>query len=249
MTVNPCSALDIHSLSVAYRETPVVTRASLSVPQGASMGIVGPNGAGKSTLLKASLGIIPKLTGEIQFFGTSLDEVRSRVGYMPQSASVDWDFPATVEDVVLMGTYGKLRWGRRPSAEQRQAAREALETVSMTEFSRRHISELSGGQKQRVFLARVLAAKPELLLMDEPFAGIDAASERAIMEVLRGLHEDGVTIVMVHHDLSTLSTYCDHVALINKEMIAVGPIETTLTAENMRRTYGGVLDWFMGASK
>lgn len=243
-----CSALDIRSLSVAYRETPVVTNASLCVPQGTSIGIVGPNGAGKSTLLKAALGIIPKLTGETQFFGTTLDEARSRVGYMPQSASVDWDFPATVSDVVLMGTYGQLKWGHRPSAAHREAAARALDTVGMTEFSSRHIAELSGGQKQRVFLARVLAAEPELLLMDEPFAGIDAASERAIMDVLRGFRAQGSTIVMVHHDLSTLTTYCDHVALINKEIIATGPISTTLTPENLRRTYGGVIDWLMAGS-
>lgn len=164
---------------------------------------------------------------------------------MPQSASVDWDFPATVADVVLMGTYGQLKWGRGPSAAQRQAALDALDRVGMSEFSQRQIGELSGGQKQRVFLARVLAQQPELLLMDEPFAGIDAASERSIMEVLHALKKQGCTLVMVHHDLSTLAKYCDHVALINVEVIAHGPISTTMTAVNMHRAYGGAMDWFM----
>lgn len=244
--MTPCSALDIHGLSVAYRETPVVTHATLTVPCGVAMGIVGPNGAGKSTLIKATLGLIPRLTGQAEFFGTSLHEARAKVGYMPQSASVDWDFPATVADVVLMGTYGQLRIGKRPTREHKNAAEQAIETVGMTEFSTRQIGELSGGQKQRVFLARMLASNPELLIMDEPFAGIDAASERAIMGVLSELHTQGRTIVMVHHDLSTLTTYCDHVALINREIIAAGPIETTLTAENLRQTYGGVMDWLIG---
>lgn len=239
----PCPALDITNLSVAYRETPVVKNATLSVPQGGAMGIVGPNGAGKSTLLKAALGLIPSLTGNATFFGENLDKVRQRVGYMPQSASVDWDFPATVADVVLMGTYGQLRWGRGPNADQRQAAYNALERVGMSEFSHRQIGELSGGQKQRVFLARVLAQEPDLLLMDEPFAGIDAASERSIMEVLHALKEQGRTLVMVHHDLSTLAKYCDHVALINVEIVAHGSIRDTMTADNMHRTYGGAMDW------
>lgn len=165
---------------------------------------------------------------------------------MPQSASVDWDFPATVADVVLMGTYGKLRIGGRPSRAHKEAARQALETVGMSDFANRQIGELSGGQKQRVFLARMLASDPQLLIMDEPFAGIDAASERAIMGVLHNLHEQGRTLLMVHHDLSTLATYCDHVALINREIIAAGPIETTLTPENLRRAYGGVMDWLIG---
>lgn len=242
--MNPRPALDINAISVAYREKPVVRNATLTVPQGAAMGIVGPNGAGKSTLLKAALGLLPTLTGQAQFFGEPLDKVRQRVGYMPQSASVDWDFPATVADVVLMGTYGNLAWGRRPNAASRKAARDALERVGMSEFSHRQIGELSGGQKQRVFLARVLAQQPELLLMDEPFAGIDAASERSIMDVLHGLKNQGVTLVMVHHDLSTLSKYCDHVALINVEVIAHGPLEATMTSENMHRTYGGAMDWF-----
>lgn len=243
--MNPCPALDISALSVAYRETPVVKNATLQVPQGSAMGIVGPNGAGKSTLLKAALGLIPALTGEAKFFGDNLDSVRQRVGYMPQSASVDWDFPATVADVVLMGTYGKLRWGRGPSAAQRKVAADALDRVGMSDFAHRQIGELSGGQKQRVFLARVLAQEPELLLMDEPFAGIDAASERSIMEVLHTLRDQGRTLVMVHHDLSTLAKYCDHVTLINVEVIAHGPIAETMTADNMYRTYGGAMDWML----
>lgn len=244
MTVNACAALQIDSLSVAYREKPVVKNATVTVPQGAAMGIVGPNGAGKSTLLKASLNLIPRLTGAAQFFGVSLDEARSRVGYMPQHASVDWDFPATVADVVLMGTYGTLRWGGRPSAAQRDAAAAALETVGMSEFAKRQIGQLSGGQKQRVFLARVLAQQPELLMMDEPFAGIDAASERSIMKVLADLRAQGCTLVLVHHDLSTLSRVCDYATLLNVKVVAQGPIDEVLTSDNLHRTYGGsMMDW------
>ncbi|MDC4232772.1 metal ABC transporter ATP-binding protein [Actinomyces sp. B33] len=239
MTAAAPFALDAQSISVAYRDTPVLTGASVRIPENTVTGIVGPNGAGKSTLLKAVLGLIPTLTGSVSYWGEPLAQVRRRVGYMPQSASVDWDFPATVADVVLMGTYASLRWGRRPDRRARTAARTALEAVGMDDFASRQIGELSGGQKQRVFLARVLAQDPDLYVMDEPFAGIDAVSERAIMRVLRRLKDDGHTLVLVHHDLSTLRRVCDRVVLLNKETIAQGDVETVLTADALRATYGG----------
>lgn len=244
MTSSAPFALHISHMSVAYRDTPVLRAASMEAPEGTVTGIVGPNGAGKSTLLKASLGLLPTLTGTASFWGKPLSEVRHRVGYMPQSASVDWDFPATVAQVVLMGTYGTLGWGRRPSKQARERADEALDRVGMAEFARRQIGELSGGQKQRVFLARVLAQDPDLLLMDEPFAGIDALSERAIMDVLTQLRSSGRTIVLVHHDLSTLTRVCDRVVLLNKETIAQGPVGEVLVSANLRAAYGGPeMDW------
>ncbi|WP_084403008.1 metal ABC transporter ATP-binding protein [Schaalia suimastitidis] len=244
MTTPAHSALNVDSLSVAYRDIPVLRNATIEIPQGTVTGIVGPNGAGKSTLLKAALGILPSLSGAVTFFGQPLEHVRRRVGYMPQSASVDWDFPATVHDVVLMGTYGSLRWGRRPNAKQKAQAQEALARVDMSAYANRQIGELSGGQKQRVFLARVLAQDPELFLMDEPFAGIDAASERSIMDVLVTLREQGRTVVLVHHDLSSLKRVCDRVVLLNHSVIAHGSIDDVMTAANLRAAYGTpAMEW------
>lgn len=225
------------NLSVAYRSDPVLRHVDFEVPVGASMGIVGPNGAGKSTLIKATLGLVPPLAGDIEFFERPLDKVRARVGYMPQSTSVDWDFPTTVRDVVLMGTYGKLGWLRRPGAKERAAAAEALEQTGMTEFARRQIGELSGGQRQRVFLARTLVQKPDLYIMDEPFQGIDAKSQQAMVDVLASLKAEGKTIIIVHHDLSTVRDYCDHVTLLNKTVIASGPAEESFTRANIREAY------------
>lgn len=238
------SALDVKALSVAYHDTPVLKNVSMRAPEGSATGIVGPNGAGKSTLLKAALGILPTLTGTTEFFGQPLNKVRHKVGYMPQSASVDWDFPATVNAVVLMGTYGTLRFGRRPDASARKRVARALERVGMEAYASRQIGELSGGQRQRVFLARMLAQDPQLMLMDEPFSGIDAASERSIMDVLLELRRDGRTIVLVHHDLSTLSRVCDRAVLLNVQTVAQGEIEDVMTPDNLRKAYGSpAMDW------
>lgn len=230
-----CAATGV---SVAYQQTPVLEHVDFTVPPGVVMGVVGPNGAGKSTLIKAMLGLVPTLTGEVAFFGQPLPQVRSRVGYMPQHASVDWDFPTTVLDVVTMGTYGKLGWLRRPGKLQREQARAALERVSMQDFASRQIGALSGGQRQRVFLARALVQDPDLFIMDEPFQGIDAASEAAIVAVLHGLREQGKTIAMVHHDLATVPRYCDYVTLLDKRVIASGRVAETFTKENIARAYG-----------
>lgn len=225
------------NLSVAYRAEPVLRRVSLSVPPGVVMGIVGPNGAGKSTLIKAMLGIVRPLTGSAQFFGQPLARVRRRVGYMPQSASVDWDFPATVTDVVRMGTYGSLGWLRRPGRAERERTLAALEQTGIADLATRPIGELSGGQRQRVFLARALVQAPDLFFMDEPFQGVDAPSQQAIVSVLHALRRQGRTVVIVHHDLATVGEYCDQVTLLNRRVIACGPVAQVFTAEAVRATY------------
>lgn len=225
------------NLSVAYRADPVLRAVDLEVPSGAVMGVVGPNGAGKSTLIKAVLGLVRPLTGSVTFFDRPLPQVRQRVGYMPQSTTVDWDFPTTVLDVVMMGTYGALGWWRRPGAAQRAQALLALEQVGIADLARRQIGELSGGQRQRTFLARALAQAPDLYVMDEPFQGIDARSQRAITQVLHALRDAGKTVLVVHHDLAGVREICDHVALLNTRLVAAGPIEETFTTANIARAY------------
>lgn len=225
-------------LTVAYRAEPVLRDVHLDVPEGVVMGVVGPNGAGKSTLIKAMLGLVTPLAGHAEFFGGRLRDNRLRVGYMPQSAGVDWDFPATVHDVVTMGTFGALGLFRRPGRRQRAAADDALELTGITDLAGRQIGELSGGQRQRVFLARALVQEPDLYFMDEPFQGVDARSQDAIVAVLHRLRAAGRTVVMVHHDLATVRRYCDHVTLINRGVVASGPAAESFTAANIRATYG-----------
>lgn len=225
-------------LTVAYHADPVLRGVDFAVPTGVVMGIVGPNGAGKSTLIKAMLGLVPTLTGSTEFFGSQLRDVRRRVGYMPQSTSVDWDFPTTVRDVVIMGTYGALGWLRRPGQQERDRAAAAMAATGITELSSRQIGQLSGGQRQRVFLARALAQAPDIYFMDEPFQGVDARSQQAIVNVLHTLRSQGKTVVIVHHDLATVRDYCDHVTLLNQSVIASGPAEVAYTRANIQLTYG-----------
>lgn len=224
-------------LSVAYHAEPVLRGIDLAVPQGVVMGVVGPNGAGKSTLIKAMLGLVKPLAGTAEFFGQPLSRVRRRVGYMPQSTSVDWDFPTTVLDVVTMGTYGDLGWFRRPGRRERERARAALEQTGIPGLASHQIGELSGGQRQRVFLARTLVQAPDLYFMDEPFQGIDAKSQQSIVTVLHTLREQGKTVVIVHHDLATVRDYCDHVTLLNRRIIASGPADESFTKANIRIAY------------
>lgn len=233
----PVAACQTRNLSVAYRAEPVLRNVNLEVPQGVVMGIVGPNGAGKSTLITAMLGLVTTLTGGTEFFGRPLSKERLRVGYMPQSTSVDWDFPTTVFDIVVMGTYGSLGWIRRPGARERERAHNALAQTGISDLAHRQIGELSGGQRQRVFLARTLAQAPDLYFMDEPFQGVDAKSQQAIIDVLHTLRSSGSTVVMVHHDLATVRNYCDHVTLLNRSVIASGPTESAFTRENIRLAY------------
>ncbi|MEM1264400.1 MAG: metal ABC transporter ATP-binding protein [Pseudomonadota bacterium] len=244
-------ACESRNLSVAYRDDPVLRHVDFWVPTGSVMGIVGPNGAGKSTLIKAMLGLVTPLAGTTAFFGQSLDAVRNRVGYMPQSASVDWDFPITVIDLAVMGTYGRLGWLRRPGTSERARALAALEQTGMQDVANRQIGELSGGQRQRAFLARALVQAPDLYLMDEPFQGIDAKSQQAMIEVLRDLSAAGKTVVVVHHHLGSVLEFCDHVTLLNKSVVAIGPGEAVFTKENIRATYdaGDGAEAFLAAAE
>ncbi len=232
-------AIEISDLTVAYQEKPVLWDVDLSVPQGVLMAIVGPNGAGKSTLIKAALGLVRPAAGQVLIFGRPYSEVRARVAYVPQRSSVDWDFPTSVLDVVLMGRYGALGWFRRPGRRERGEAMVALEQVGMQEFARRQISQLSGGQQQRVFLARALAQQADVVFMDEPFQGVDATTEQAIVALLRELRQLGKTVVVVHHDLETVPEYFDWVTLLNVRRIASGPVAEVFTRQNIRTAYGG----------
>ena len=235
------SPLAVRGLTVSYGEKPAVFSVDATFPDRAMSAIIGPNGAGKSTLLKAVLGVVPRLSGEVMVYGAPVDAARARIAYVPQRASVDWDFPTTVEDVVLMGLYRRLGLLRRIHRRDREMARGCLDRVGMADFADRQIGQLSGGQQQRVFLARALAQGADLYLLDEPFAGVDAATERAIIEVLKTLKAEGRSVVAVHHDLSTVEGYFDHVFLINVRRIAEGPTREIFTAENLQATYGGRL--------
>lgn len=233
--------LAVRGLTVSYGENPAVFSVDADFPPAAMSAIVGPNGAGKSTFLKASLGVIPRLAGEVDVFGKPVEQARARIAYVPQRASVDWDFPTTVIDVVKMGLYREVGLLGRLSGARSTRAMRCLDRVGMADFAHRQIGQLSGGQQQRVFLARALAQDADLYLLDEPFAGVDAATERAIIDVLRDLKAEGRAIVAVHHDLSTVPAYFDHVFLINVRRIAEGPVATTFTPETLQATYGGRL--------
>lgn len=233
------AALDVTDLTVAYRDKPVLWDVDLAVPGGVLMAIVGPNGAGKTTLIKAILGLVRSAAGQTLIYGKPYAEQRRLVGYVPQRGSVDWDFPTSVLDVVMMGRYGTLGWIRRPGRTERELALAALEKVNMHEFANRQISQLSGGQQQRVFLARALVQDAQIYFMDEPFQGVDATTERAIVTLLRELRSAGKTVIVVHHDLQTVPEYFDWVTLLNVRKIASGPVEDAFTEENLRRAYGG----------
>ncbi|MBI3965630.1 MAG: metal ABC transporter ATP-binding protein [Chloroflexi bacterium] len=236
---NTGCAIEVHDLTVAYQAKPVLWDVDLEIPEGRLVAIVGPNGAGKTTLLKSIMGLVPLSAGWISVYGQSYAEQRQIVGYVPQRTSVDWDFPTNVRDVVEMGLYGRLGWFRRVGRAERERALHCLGTVGMADYVDRQISELSGGQQQRVFLARALAQDAQIYLMDEPFAGVDAVTERAIVDILRELRSAGKTVVAVHHDLQTVPEYFDWVALLNVRLIAAGPVAEAFTQEHLRRTYGG----------
>ena len=235
------NVLHVENLSPAYRKNTVLNDVSFSIEHGSLTSIVGPNGAGKSTLIKTVLGLHPRLAGSISFFGSSLNQVKARVGYVPQRGSVDWDFPTNALDAVMMGMYGQIGWLRWPNKSHRQKALEALEQVGMAAYAKRQISELSGGQQQRVFLARALIQEADLYFMDEPLAGVDASTERAIMEILRQLKINGKTVLVVHHDLQTVKDYFDHVLFLNRTVVAHGKTDSIFTGRNIEKTYGGTI--------
>ncbi len=239
-------ALEINDLTVAYHDKPVLWDLDLEVPSGVLMAVVGPNGAGKTTLIKAILGVVRPAAGRILLLGDPIEKMRRRIGYVPQHGSVDWDFPTDVLDVVMMGRYGSLGWFRRPGKSERDWALNALEQVGMTAYVRRQISQLSGGQRQRVFIARALVQDADVYLMDEPFQGVDATTERAIVELLRALRSRGKTVVVVHHDLQTCPEYFDWVTLLNVRKIASGPMGSVFNDANLRLTYGGRVALYSG---
>lgn len=232
-------AIEVTDLTVAYRDKPVLWDVDLNAPEGILMAIVGPNGAGKTTLIKSILGLIKPAAGHVLVYGRPYVEQRRLVGYVPQRGSVDWDFPTTVLDVVTMGRYGALGWLRRPGKREQNLAMEALEKVGMAPFAGRQISQLSGGQQQRVFLARALVQDAQVYFMDEPFQGVDATTERAIVTLLQELRAAGKTVIVVHHDLQTVPEYFDWVTLLNVRRIASGPVSEAFTEENLRLAYGG----------
>lgn len=241
-TDNQQLPITVEDLTVAYRESPVLWDVDLDVPSGTLMAIVGPNGAGKSTLIKTILGLLEPSAGQVRVYGKPYTEQRHLVAYVPQRGSVDWDFPTNALDVVTMGRYGALGWFKRAGKSEREMALDALKQVGMEAFANRQISQLSGGQQQRVFLARALAQNAEIYLMDEPFQGVDATTEKAIVQVLKALKEAGKTVLVVHHDLETVPQYFDRVLILNVRAIAAGPIDSVFTPDNLRKAYGGKME-------
>ncbi len=233
------AALSVEHLSVFYHHFCALSDISLHVTHGILLAIVGPNGGGKTTFIKAVLGLIKPRSGTVSFFGQPFASQRARVAYIPQHLSVDWDFPICVLDVVLMGRYGHMGWFARPSPEDRVKAYEALHMVGLASYADRHINELSGGQQQRIFVARALVQEADLLLLDEPFVGVDMKTEKLIIEILQALRTQGKTIIVVHHDLQTLSEYFDWVLLLNKKKIAYGPVQEVCMPEYICAAYGG----------
>jgi manganese/zinc/iron transport system ATP- binding protein len=233
--------LSISDLTVAYHRKPVIWDIEFDLPPGQLVGVVGPNGAGKSTLLKAVMDLIPRASGRVLVFGEPYRQARKRVGYVPQRESVDWEFPVNALDVVTMGLYGQIGWCLPVRRKHRERAMAALQKVGIAELAKRQISQLSGGQQQRTFLARALVQDADLYLMDEPFAAVDAATEKAIVEILREMKVEGKTAVVIHHDLQTVPAYFDYIVLLNMRVVAHGPVDEVFTPENLQKTYGGRL--------
>ncbi|MBD3258041.1 ATP-binding cassette domain-containing protein [candidate division GN15 bacterium] len=241
MSQNTVPPVEVHDLTVAYHKKPVLWDVDFDLPEGQLVGLVGPNGAGKSTLIKAIMGLLPILSGYVRIYGKPIEKARDMLGYVPQRESVDWDFPVNVLDVVTMGRYGRLPLIGRPTREDKEAAMDSLDRVGMADFAKRQISQLSGGQQQRVFLARALAQDASVYLMDEPFVGVDAATEKAIIALLKDLKSRNKSVVVVHHDLHTVQEYFDWVMLLNMRLVEFGPTKETFTTENVQKTYGGKL--------
>lgn len=236
---NKLYAVEVHDLTVAYDVKPVLWDIDLSIPKGELVAIVGPNGAGKTTLIKAMLGLIKPVSGNTHFPSLGEGNLKNRIAYVPQSGSLDWDFPSTVLDVVMMGRYGHLGWFKRPGKTEKEMALATLEKVGMQKYADRQISQLSGGQQQRVFLARALIQQAEIYFMDEPFKGVDAQTEKSIVTLLKELKKQEKTVIVVHHDLQTVSDYFDWVALINLRVVANGPVDQVFHEENLGIAYGG----------
>lgn len=242
------AVIQVDKLAAAYRKNTVLYDISFEVEAGSLTGIIGPNGAGKSTLLKTMMDLHPPLSGAVNFFGSPFKKAKKRIGYVPQRGSVDWDFPTDALDVVTMGLYGQIGWLKKPSRLHKQKAFEALEKMGMADYADRQISQLSGGQQQRVFLARALVQDSDLYMMDEPLAGVDAATESAIMKTLKELKASGKTVMVVHHDLQTVEEYFDHVLLLNQTVIGHGETSEIFTKDFISATYGGDMRWMKEGS-
>lgn len=232
-------AISIRDVSFAYQQKPVLWDIDAQIPQGTMVAIIGPNGAGKTTLLQTIVGIVKPAAGRIDILGAAIETQRLSMAYVPQRRSIDWDFPVTVWDTVMMGRFGYLGWWKRPTSLDQNRCDMALESVGMSAFANRHISHLSGGQQQRVFIARALAQDAMILVLDEPFVGVDATTERDIVAILKSLREAGKTIVVVHHDLHTVSDYFDWALVLNVRLIALGPVGEVVTAHTLKTAFGG----------
>lgn len=241
-------ALEVEGLFVNYDRTAVLWDISFQIPSGILLGIVGPNGAGKSTLLKAVLGLVKPLSGKVDFFGQPIDHMRAKVAYVPQRETVDWDFPITAREVVLMGRYGRLGWFGKPRKADLEAVEQALALVEMLPFADRQIGELSGGQQQRLFLARAIVQNPDLFLLDEPFAGVDLATEKALVALLKKFRDQGKTIIIVHHDLPTVGEYFDWALLLNTRLVACGAVSDVFNEKNLSQAYGKISPLFEEAA-
>ncbi len=237
-------AIDVNHLTVSYGPVPALLDVSVSIPSGQLVGVIGPNGSGKSTLIKSILGFVKPDVGEVKIFGEEAAKAKGRVAYVPQRGSVDWDFPVTVREVAMMGRYGHVPWWRDLGRRDREITDEALEMVRMSDFRDRQIGQLSGGQQQRVFMARAMAQGAEILLLDEPFAGVDAATERAILDVLELTKASGRTLMVVHHDLATAAEYFDTLILLKQRLFAYGPPSLVLDQELLSQVYEGKLRVF-----
>jgi manganese/zinc/iron transport system ATP- binding protein len=242
-------AIEVHQLTVNYGKTPVLWDISLKIPKGKLVGIIGPNGAGKSTFIKTALGLVKPLSGKVEFFGLSLQQFRQQIAYVPQRETVDWDFPITVYELVLMGRYGKLGILHPPRREDKAVVESMLEHVGLSAYASRQISQLSGGQQQRAFIARALVQEAEIYFMDEPFAGIDMASEAALMKILNELRNTGKTVFVVHHDLNSVENYFDWAILLNMRLIACGPLEEAFNPDTLQMAYGKSFSLFDEALK
>lgn len=241
MTHNSATCLNIKDLSVYYQQQPILSDVSLALPEGQKIAIIGANGAGKSTLLRSILGLVPTASGDVSFWQAPFTTKRRSIAYVPQRTEIDWDFPIQVLDVVLMGRQGHLRWWQRPTATDREIARDALEQVGMQAYGERQIAQLSGGQQQRVFIARALAQQARLMILDEPFAGVDMKTEQALVNLFDQQIAQGNSLISVHHDLTTLKNYFDWVVMINGRVIASGPVASILTEANLALTFGSQL--------
>lgn len=241
-------AIELHDVTVSYHKKPVLWNVELDIPEGKLIGIIGPNGAGKSTLIKAVMGLLPLRSGWIKVYGKPAKKQKGLLGYVPQRESVDWDFPVTVRDVVMMGRYGKLGLLKRPQISDKRVVEESLSKVGISGLAQRQISQLSGGQQQRVFLARALAQESRVYLMDEPFVGVDASTEKAIITLLQDLRSKGKTVLVVNHDLQAAQNYFDHILMLNMRVVAFGPTNKVMTPELLQKTYGGRLNILTGAA-